>query len=212
LPTSSRGPRRRSGRRIVYLDEKDVAYAIHRLAASSYFPAERYGEGMPGFVLRGPEGLALFEAAINLPRQPYLRTKHEKAAALFRSLIKNYPLLDGNKRLAVVALDVFLTINGSDMHVTPTQLVDGALAVASYPGNFPLEVVTRWIRGLCTGRPRTVVRELAEEWPETRRLLTAEARAADLAVGRRPRVPGRRVRIPAQVWAQVRAVIENRDS
>jgi len=57
---------------------------------------------MPRFQLRGEDGLALFEAAINLPRQPYLRTKHEKAAALFRGLIKNHPLVDGNKRLAVV--------------------------------------------------------------------------------------------------------------
>lgn len=98
------------------------------------FTEEEYGEPMPPFQLRGREGLELLEAAVATPRHPYLRTKHEKAPALFRSLIKNHPLIDGNERLAVMALVVFLNINRVDFKVTPTDMVDTALAVAAYPG------------------------------------------------------------------------------
>lgn len=51
----------------MYLDEKDIAYAIYTLAEGA-FPVQEYGEPMPRFQLRGAEGLALFEAAVNAPR------------------------------------------------------------------------------------------------------------------------------------------------
>ena len=38
-----------------------------------------------------------------------------KAAALLHSLVKNHPLVDGNKRLAWLATAVFLEINGHSM-------------------------------------------------------------------------------------------------
>jgi death-on-curing protein len=40
-----------------------------------------------------------------------------KAAALLQSIVKNHPLIDGNKRLGWVATAVFLELNGVD----PTQ-------------------------------------------------------------------------------------------
>ena len=36
----------------------------------------------------------------------------EKSAALFQSLVKNHPLVDGNKRLAWLASATFLEVNG----------------------------------------------------------------------------------------------------
>lgn len=38
-----------------------------------------------------------------------------KAAALLQSLLKNHPLVDGNKRLAWLSTAVFLGVNGHDM-------------------------------------------------------------------------------------------------
>jgi len=163
---------------------------------------------MPRFQLRGEDGLALFEAAINLPRQPYLRTKHEKAAALFRGLIKNHPLVDGNKRLAVVGLSSFLLANRVDFKVPKAQIVEAALGVAAYPGNFPLRTLTAWIRSGCVGRPKSIVSQMADDWPGVRRLLTAVARTKDLREGHGPRVPGRRVRVTRDFWEQARLIVE----
>jgi len=200
----SSGP---SGRRITYLGEKDIAYAIHQLA-SEWFSPEEYGEAMPQFQLRGQEGLELFEAAVNLPKQRFLRTKHEKAAALFRGLIKNHPLFDGNKRVAVVALSMFLIVNRVDFKVAREDIVATALAVATFPGNFPLNTLTKWIRSNCVGRPKSIVSATAEDWPTVRQLTTAAARTRDIRAGRPPRLPGRRVRVGRDFWEQARELIE----
>jgi hypothetical protein len=131
-----------------------------------------------------------------------------KAAALFRSLIKNHPLVDGNKRIAVVALGTFLTINRVDFKAPQSNIVDAALAVATYPGNFPLAVLERWIRAGCVGRPKSIVRELAETWPDVRKLLAAVERTADIQRGRPPRLPGRRLRLPPAFWEKAREIVE----
>ena len=172
------------------------------------FTEESYGEPMPHFQLRGREGLGLLEAAVATPRYPYLRTKHEKAAALFRSLIKDHPLVDGNKRLAVVSLIVFLTVNRVDFKVTPRNMVETALAVASFPGNFPLVTLTKWIRANCAGRPKTIIASLAEDWPESRKLFTAQARVRDVQAGRPTRLPGRRLRYRPDIWQAAREIVE----
>jgi len=39
------------------------------------------------------------------------------ATALFESLIINHPFIDGNKRIAFFAADVFLRLNGFKLHV-----------------------------------------------------------------------------------------------
>lgn len=39
------------------------------------------------------------------------------AAAIFESLIKNAPFVDGNKRVAFFATDVFLRLNGYEIEV-----------------------------------------------------------------------------------------------
>lgn len=127
---------------------------------------------------------------------------------LFRSLIKDHPLVDGNKRLAVVALSSFLLANRVDFKVSKAAIVEAALAVASYPGNFPLRTLTAWIRAGCTGRPKSIVSQLADDWPGVRTLLKAVARTKDLREGRGPRVPGRRVRVPREFWESAREIVE----
>jgi death-on-curing protein len=41
------------------------------------------------------------------------------AAALFESLLMNHPFIDGNKRAAFFAADVFLRLNGWKLKVEP---------------------------------------------------------------------------------------------
>ena len=66
----------------------------------------RYG-GLPG--VRDPGAL---EAALYRPQTGYYKDTIEQAAALMESLAINHPFVDGNKRIAFAATDVFLRING----------------------------------------------------------------------------------------------------
>ncbi|MXZ24823.1 MAG: type II toxin-antitoxin system death-on-curing family toxin [Caldilineaceae bacterium SB0665_bin_21] len=52
-------------------------------------------------------------AAVMRPQIGYYDTLIEEAAALMESLAMNHPFLDGNKRIAFYATDVFLRKNGS---------------------------------------------------------------------------------------------------
>jgi len=68
----------------------------------------------------GPEGvrdLGLLESVLYRPRTGYYKDLAEMAAALFESLIVNHPFVDGNKRIAFFATDVFLRLNGYQLKV-----------------------------------------------------------------------------------------------
>jgi death-on-curing protein len=67
---------------------------------------ERFG-GSPG--VRDP---GLLESALYRPQTGYYADLAEMAAALFESLLMNHPFVDGNKRVAFFATDVFLRLNG----------------------------------------------------------------------------------------------------
>ena len=51
-------------------------------------------------------------SALERPRSGYYSSLDEEGAALFQSLWLNHGFLDGNKRIAFAALDVFLRLNG----------------------------------------------------------------------------------------------------
>ena len=54
-----------------------------------------------------------------------------KAAALLHSLARNHALLDGNKRLALAGVIVFLGVNGARMIATNDEAYDLVMDVAS---------------------------------------------------------------------------------
>ena len=65
-------------------------------------------------VFGGRAGLrdrGLLESALHRPQTGYYPDLAEMAAALFESLIINHPFVDGNKRVAFFATDVFLRLN-----------------------------------------------------------------------------------------------------
>jgi len=71
---------------------------------------------------QGVRDLGLLESALYRPQTGYYHSLFEMAAALFESLIKNPPFVDGNKRVAFFATDVFLRMNGYKF------VVDGKVA------------------------------------------------------------------------------------
>ena len=72
---------------------------------------ERFG-GLDGVI-----DLGLLYSALHRPQSGYYNDLTEMAAAMFESLIKNHPFVDGNKRAAFFATDVFLRLNGYKFNV-----------------------------------------------------------------------------------------------
>ncbi len=63
----------------------------------------------------GPAGIrdvGLLDSALHRPRSGYYADLAAMAAALFESLLMNHAFVDGNKRVAFFATDVFLRMNG----------------------------------------------------------------------------------------------------
>ncbi len=77
---------------------------------------QRYG-GTPG--VRDPGAL---ESALFRPHTGYYEDIVAEAAALLESLAVNHPFMDGNRRIAFAAADVFLRINGWRLKGTPMQM------------------------------------------------------------------------------------------
>lgn len=67
-----------------------------------------------------------------------------KTAALLQSLAGNHALVDGNKRLAWLAMSVFLDINGHDIGLNEDEAYDLMLEVAS--GLSDVEVIADRLR------------------------------------------------------------------
>jgi len=78
----------------------DEVVEIHRLLI------ERFGGA------GGIRDAGLLESALYRPRTGYYEDLVDMAAAMFESLINNHPFVDGNKRVAFFATDVFLRLNG----------------------------------------------------------------------------------------------------
>ena len=71
---------------------------------------------------------------------------HDKAAALFTGVACGHAFVEGNKRVAVVAVDVFYKLNGYRLPVEPGDLIHLAMDVIEH--RIPMEKVVdlfeRW--------------------------------------------------------------------
>jgi death on curing protein len=80
--------------------------------------------------------LGLLDSACHRPQagffgQQAYPTLAGKAAALMHSLACNHALVDGNKRLALLATVVFLRINGYTLDLTDDEAFDLTMSVAA---------------------------------------------------------------------------------
>lgn len=80
--------------------------------------------------------IGLLDSACHRPRSGFLGqeaypTLAGKAAALMHSLAGNHALVDGSKRLALLATVVFLRINGFGLELTDEEAFDLVLSVAA---------------------------------------------------------------------------------
>ncbi len=96
----------------------------------------------------GPPGVrdaGLLESALFRPQTGYYADLAEIATALFESLLMNHPFLDGNKRVAFFATDVFLRLNGWKLRVDADKAHRFLIRLLE-KGNCDFDHLLPWIR------------------------------------------------------------------
>jgi len=93
----------------------------------------------------GVRDLGALEAALFRPQTGYYSDIIAEAAALLESLEINHPFVDGNKRIAFAATDVFLRINGWCLKRQPMVIHTEMLAMLEV-GTFDIAHLEPWLR------------------------------------------------------------------
>ena len=85
------------------------------------------------------------ESALFRPQTGYYDDVIAEAAALLESLAVNHPFIDGNKRIAFAAADVFLRLNGFLFEADPIEAYDFMIGLFDR-GEFRFEKLEPWLR------------------------------------------------------------------
>lgn len=104
-------------------------------------------------VIHSLEGLesALAQPHMTCGGQEAYPTISEKASALAFSLVKNHPFRDGNKRTGHAAMEVFLLLNGYELHASIDEQEQIILRLAS--GTLERDAFTKWVSSHIIRKP-----------------------------------------------------------
>ena len=105
---------------IQYLTIGEVELIAHRLATELL----ELNEPIPPFSTRYPDVLerCIFSPQQTFDKKDVYPNLYSKAAVLFYLMIKNHPFKNGNKRVAVTTLYLFLRKNSHTIEVDPGEL------------------------------------------------------------------------------------------
>lgn len=90
----------------------------------------------------------LLDMAMHAPFQTFESTElypsiQSKAARLCFSIISNHPFIDGNKRIGILAMLVFLDVNQVEVNCSNQDIIVLGLGVAS--GKYNTDFIIDWI-------------------------------------------------------------------
>ena len=121
--------------------EREVIVAVHdmQLAEHGGLPGTR-DAGLLDSALGRPQHLAAYG-------EPDIAAL---AAAYGWGIARNHPFIDGNKRTAFVAAELFLRLNGQALRADDASCVLTMLAVAA--GDMPEEEFAAWLRAHSAAR------------------------------------------------------------
>jgi death-on-curing protein len=115
---------------------KEKVLLLHKLLA----------EATGGSIGVRDEGLldsALESAFSGFGDREFYPTKEEKGARLGYCLITNHAFVDGNKRIGIYVMLLFLEMNGIRIQCTDEEIVDIGLSLAD--GRMTYEELLRWV-------------------------------------------------------------------
>ena len=117
----------------------DVEYIAFRLAQDLL----SFDEPIPDFTTRYPN---ILESCVLVPFQTFsgkslYPSLVAKASVLFYLMIKNHPFQNGNKRIAITTLLIFLLFNGKWLRVHNQELYNFTVWVAQSPAGVKDQVV-----------------------------------------------------------------------
>lgn len=116
----------------IYLTVAEVA-EVHRTMI------EKYGGS------HGLRDLGALESALFRPQSGYYDDLIAEACALLESLAINHPFVDGNKRVAYSAMEIFLLINGMRVDATQQQIYRFMMRLFE-SNKFELSELEKWFR------------------------------------------------------------------
>lgn len=93
----------------------------------------------------GIRDIGALESALFRPQSGYYEDIIAEACALLESLAVNHPFVDGNKRVAYAAMEIFLSINGWRVNATQQQIYRQLMRLFD-SGRFELAELDKWFR------------------------------------------------------------------
>lgn len=117
----------------------EIEYIAYRLAQELM----SFNEPIPDFSSRFPN---ILESSLLVPFQKFQKRDAyqgfiPKAAILFYLMIKNHPFQNGNKRIAITTLFVFLYKNNKWLKIDSKELYNFAVWIAESPARLKNETV-----------------------------------------------------------------------
>lgn len=98
--------------------------------------------------LDGVRDNGLLDMALHAPFQTFECTElypsiQNKAARLCFSIISNHPFIDGNKRIGILAMLVFMDVNQLEVNCSNQDIIELGLGAAS--GKYNTDFIKDWI-------------------------------------------------------------------
>ena len=112
---------------------------LHRRAIEAHGGAE------------GVRDMGLVESALARPKSGYYESLPEQAAALLQSFAGNHAFVDGNKRVAWLAADVFLRINGHKLKV-PAAVAERFIIGRVIKKRIDVHEIAKWLEKYMVAR------------------------------------------------------------
>lgn len=120
---------------MIRLSKEQVILLHQRLIETTGGSTGIRDEGMLESALSNP-----FQSFGNVELYPSIQAK---AAQLCFGIVKNHPMIDGNKRLGTHVMLVFMALNGYELLYTQQELSNTILDLAA--GKIGFETILQWI-------------------------------------------------------------------
>ena len=107
--------------------------------------------------LHGLRDEGLLESALARPQHKWTYKRRPDlvslAAAYGYGIVRNHPFRDGNKRIAFLAMVIFVGLNGFDLDAEETDVVTAMVTAAS--GQLTERQLANWVRKHIAPRPKS---------------------------------------------------------